>query len=149
VKTSIAGHFIQEIIVTVEEHRYAMRRPRLGLARKLPKQYQRKLAMILHKRFYSTFFLFSLSSALAACSSYGKCANSACGGDAAITMHVQSLLDQHAELGAPHSIEVQTRDRVVFLNGFVSDGLERGIAESVALQSPGVLKVVNAITVQK
>jgi osmotically-inducible protein OsmY len=94
-------------------------------------------------------FSFSLLSALAGCASYGKCASGACGGDAAITNKVQSRLDQHAELGAPHSIEVQTIDRVVYLNGLVNDGLDRGIAESVALQTPGVLKVVNSIAVQK
>jgi osmotically-inducible protein OsmY len=105
--------------------------------------------MNVHKQFYSTVFLFSLSSVLAGCSSYGKCASSACGGDAAITTNVQTLLDQHSELGAPHSIEVQTKDRVVYLNGLVNDGLERRIAESVALQTPGVLKVVNSIAVQK
>lgn len=105
--------------------------------------------MNLHKQFYSTVFLFSLSSALAGCSSYGKCASGACGGDAAITVNVQTLLDQHPELGEPHSIDVQTIDRVVYLNGLVNDGLERGIAESVALQTPGVLKVVNSIAVQK
>jgi osmotically-inducible protein OsmY len=105
--------------------------------------------MNLHKWFYSTFFLFALSSALAGCSSYGKCASGACGGDAALTNKVQTRLDRHPELGAPHSIEVQTIDRVVYLNGLVNDGLERGIAESVALQTPGVLKVVNSIAVQK
>jgi osmotically-inducible protein OsmY len=105
--------------------------------------------MNLYKQFYSAVFLFSLSSALAGCSSFGKCASGACGGDAAITINVQTLLDQHPELGAPHSIEVQTIDRVVYLNGFVSDGLERSIAESVALQSRGVLKVVDSIAVQK
>jgi BON domain len=105
--------------------------------------------MNLHKMFYSSVFLFSLSSALAGCSSYGKCASGACGGDAAITINVQARLDQHPELGAPHSIEVQTIDRVVYLNGSVNDGLERGIAESVALQTPGVLKIVNSIAVQK
>jgi osmotically-inducible protein OsmY len=105
--------------------------------------------MNVHKSFYSTVFLFSLSSALAGCSSYGKCASGACGGDAAITISVQTLLDRHSELGAPHSIEVQTIDRVVYLNGLVNDGLERGIAESVALRTPGVLKVVNSIAVQK
>jgi osmotically-inducible protein OsmY len=105
--------------------------------------------MNLHKWFYSTVFLFSLWSALAGCSSYGRCASSACGGDAAITINVQTLLDRHPELGAPHSIEVQTIDRVVYLNGLVNDGLERGIAESVASQTPGVLKVVNSIAVQK
>jgi osmotically-inducible protein OsmY len=105
--------------------------------------------MNLHKQFYSIVFLLSLSSALAGCSSYGKCASSACGGDAAITKTVQTRLDRHSELGAPHSIEVQTIDRVVHLNGLVNDGLERGIAESVASQTPGVLKVVNSIAVQK
>ena len=112
-------------------------------------QYQRKLTMNLYKQFCATVFMFSLLSALDGCSSYGKCASGACGGDAAITMNVQTLLDQHPELGAPHSIEVQTIDRVVYLNGLVNDGLERRIAESVALQSPGVLKIVNSIAVQK
>jgi osmotically-inducible protein OsmY len=105
--------------------------------------------MNLHRWFYSIFFLFSLSSALAGCSTYGKCASGACRGDAAITTNVRTHLDQHPELGAPRSIEVQTIDRVVYLNGLVNDGLERGVAESVALQTPGVLKVVNSIAVQK
>ena len=105
--------------------------------------------MNLRKWFYSTFFIFSLSSVLTGCASYGKCVSGACGGDAAITNKVQSLLDKHPELGAPRSIEVQTIDRVVYLNGLVNDGLERGIAESVALQTPGVLKGVNSIAIQK
>ena len=106
--------------------------------------------MNLHKQFYSiVVFLFSLSGALGGCSTYGKCAGSACDGDAAITKNVRTRLDKHSELGAPHSIEVQTIDRVVYLNGLVNDGLERGIAESVALQTPGVLKIVNSIAVQK
>ena len=105
--------------------------------------------MNLHKWFYSTLILFSLSGPLAGCSSYGKCAGGACGGDAAITKNVQTLLDQHPELGAPHSVEVQTIDRVVYLDGFVNTGLERRIAESVASQTPGVLKIVNLIAVQK
>jgi osmotically-inducible protein OsmY len=105
--------------------------------------------MKLHKQVYSTVFLFLLSSALAGCSSYGKCAGGVCGVDAAITKNVQTLLDQHAELGSPRSIEVQTLDRVVYLNGIVNNGLEREIAESVALQTPGVLKIVNSIAVRK
>jgi osmotically-inducible protein OsmY len=105
--------------------------------------------MNLHKPFYSAVFLFTLSSALAGCSSYGKCAAGACGGDAAITTNVQTHLDQHPELGSPHSIKVQTINGVVYLNGLVNDGLEKGIAESVALQTPGVLKLVNSITVRK
>jgi osmotically-inducible protein OsmY len=105
--------------------------------------------MNLRKRFYWTVFIFSLSSALAGCLSYGKCSSGACAGDAAITMNVQTRLDQHPELGAPRSIEVQTMDRVVYLNGLVNDGLERSIAESVASRTPGVLKVVNSIAVRK
>jgi osmotically-inducible protein OsmY len=102
-----------------------------------------------HNPFLSIVLLFSLSSALAGCSTYGKCGGGACGTDDAITSNVRSLLDQHTEFGAPRSIEVQTIDRVVYLNGLVNDGLERGIAESIALQAPGVTKVVNSIAVQK
>jgi osmotically-inducible protein OsmY len=102
-----------------------------------------------HNPFLSIVLLFSLSSALAGCSTYGKCGDGACGTDAAITSNVRSLLDRHAELGPPRSIEVQTIDRVVYLNGLVNDGLDRGIAESIAMQAPGVMKVVNSIAVQK
>jgi osmotically-inducible protein OsmY len=105
--------------------------------------------MNLHTWCYSTVLFFSLSSGLAGCSSYGKCAGGACAGDAAITTNVQTLLNQHPELGAPYPIEVQTIDRVVYLNGLVNTGLEREIAESVAFQTPGVLKVVNSIAIQK
>jgi osmotically-inducible protein OsmY len=102
-----------------------------------------------HNPLFSIVLFFSLSSALVGCSTYGKCASGACGTDAAITGNVRTVLDQHAELGAPHAIEVQTIDHVVYLNGLVNDGLERGIAESIALQTPGVTKVVNSIAVQK
>jgi osmotically-inducible protein OsmY len=102
-----------------------------------------------HNLLFSIVLFFSLSSALAGCSTYGKCAGGACGTDTAITANVRALLDQHTELGAPRSIEVQTIDRVVYLNGLVEAGLDRHIAESVALQTPGVLKVVNSIAVQK
>jgi osmotically-inducible protein OsmY len=98
---------------------------------------------------FSTVLALSLSSALAGCSTYGKCAGGACGTDAAITTNVRALLDQHAELGAPRSIEVQTIHRVVYLNGQVNGGLDRSIAESIALRAPGVLKVVNSIAVEK
>jgi osmotically-inducible protein OsmY len=42
---------------------------------------------------------------------------------------------------------VQTRDQVVYLNGLVDVGLEKGVAESVAFQTPGVAKVVDSIAV--
>jgi osmotically-inducible protein OsmY len=105
--------------------------------------------MSLHKLISSAVVVFSLSSTLAACATYEKCAGDTCTRDAHITTSVRTLLDRHSELGAPGSIEVQTQNRVVYLNGQVNDGLERGIAESVALQAPGVLKVVNSIAVAK
>jgi osmotically-inducible protein OsmY len=105
--------------------------------------------MKFQKVLFSTVLAFSLSSALVGCSTYGKCSSGACGADAAITTNVRAHLDQHSELGPPRAIEVQTINRVVYLNGLVNDGLDRGIAESVALQTPGVLKVVNSIAVGK
>jgi osmotically-inducible protein OsmY len=105
--------------------------------------------MKLHTMFCSAVLAFTLSSALAGCATYGQCASGACGADAAITTNVRTHLDQHSELGAPRTIEVQTINRVVYLNGLVNDGLDSGIAESVALQTPGVLKVVNSIVVEK
>jgi osmotically-inducible protein OsmY len=67
--------------------------------------------------------------------------------DAKISANVQTQLDRHPELGPPHSIEVQTIDHVVYMNGFVSTGLESETAESVADEAPGVARVVNDIAV--
>ena len=68
-------------------------------------------------------------------------------GDAEETANVQARLDQHAALGAPNSIGVQTVDHVVYLNGLVSQGMEGREAESVAQGTPGVTKVVNLLAV--
>jgi osmotically-inducible protein OsmY len=105
--------------------------------------------MSLKNQFYSTLSVLSLSSMLAGCSTYGKCASGDCTADAQITTTVRAMLDQHPELGAPGSIEVQTRDHIVYLNGFVNDGLQKGIAESVARQTAGVFQVINAIAIEK
>ena len=105
--------------------------------------------MSLQKRVYSLVLILALSTTIAGCAIDGECASGACGKDAAITANVRSRLDNHSELGAPNSIEVQTRAGVVYLNGLVNNGLERGIAESVATQTPGVLKVLNSIAVEK
>jgi osmotically-inducible protein OsmY len=67
--------------------------------------------------------------------------------DAKISVNVQTQLDRRPELGPPHSIDVQTIDHVVYLNGFVSAGLESETAESVADEAPGVARVVNNIAV--
>jgi osmotically-inducible protein OsmY len=44
-------------------------------------------------------------------------------------------------------ITVQTLDHVVYLYGIVASGLEIGTAESIALQVPGVARVVNSIVI--
>jgi osmotically-inducible protein OsmY len=69
--------------------------------------------------------------------------------DAKISATVQTQLDGRPELGPPHSIHVQTIDHVVYLNGFVSAGLESETAESVADVAPGVARVVNDIAVTR
>lgn len=67
--------------------------------------------------------------------------------DARITADVQTRLDKAADLGPPGSVRVQTRDQVVYLNGVVDVGLEKGVAESVASQTPGVEQIVDSIAV--
>jgi len=69
--------------------------------------------------------------------------------DQKITADVEARFRQHPELEAPDLIDVQTINRVVYLNGTVSAGLQRDYAESVASRAPGVKKVVNSISVSK
>jgi osmotically-inducible protein OsmY len=90
---------------------------------------------------------FILAGALAGCATYGKCGFEGCAGDAKVTANVQSLFDQHPDLGPPGAIDVQTVDHVVYLNGFTASGFERGTAVSLAQGAPGVTQVVNSITV--
>jgi osmotically-inducible protein OsmY len=104
--------------------------------------------MITHKPTLRTFaFVAIFVGALQGCATYKECESGGCSGDAKITANVQTLLDQHPELGPPNSIEVQTLDRVVYLNGFVSEGLDSSTAESVARETSGVARVVNSIAV--
>jgi osmotically-inducible protein OsmY len=63
-----------------------------------------------------------------------------------MTANVQALIDRHSDLGA-NSISVQTVDRVVYLNGMASTGLESREAQLIAGEAPGVTRVVNSIAV--
>jgi osmotically-inducible protein OsmY len=92
-------------------------------------------------------FVVILASALPGCATYNNCGIGGCTDDAKITANVQALFVQYAELGPPNLIDVQTVDQVVYLNGLVGEGLESSTAESVALQAPGVKRVVNSIAV--
>ena len=96
----------------------------------------------------AAFALASIPAAiLAGCADFKPCGSQSCTADANITADVEARLNQMPDLGPPGSVRVHTRDRVVFLNGPVDGGLEKRTAESVALQTPGVEKVVNSIAV--
>jgi osmotically-inducible protein OsmY len=101
------------------------------------------------RKFYGLASAFVLAGALAGCATYGKCGIEGCAGDAKLTANVQSLFDQHPELGPPGTIDVQTIDHVVYLNGYVASGFERGTAVSLAQGSPGVTRVVSSIAVTR
>jgi osmotically-inducible protein OsmY len=90
---------------------------------------------------------FILAGALAGCATYAKCGIEGCAGDAKVTANVHAILDRHPEIGPPGTIEVQTLDHVVYLDGFVNTGMERRIAESLAQEAPGATRVVDSIAV--
>jgi osmotically-inducible protein OsmY len=85
--------------------------------------------------------------ALAGCATYERCGLEGCPGDAKITAKVQAALNQHADLGPPDSISVQTLNHVVYLNGLVDDGLAKRTAVSITKQVAGVTNVVNNIAI--
>ena len=86
-----------------------------------------------------------LAAVLCGCSVYRKCGFEGCPGDAAITAEVEALFHQHPALEPPNLLSVRTLDHVVYLYGLVDTDLQRQTAESVALQAPGVARVVNSI----
>jgi osmotically-inducible protein OsmY len=96
---------------------------------------------------YGFASVFILTCTAAGCATYEKCGLGGCPGDANVTANVHALLDQHPELGPPNSIDVQTLDHVVYLNGMVAAGLQRQEAESVALEASGVTRVESSIAV--
>jgi osmotically-inducible protein OsmY len=88
-----------------------------------------------------------LAAGLPGCAAYRTCGFGGCAGDAKITADVRAQFDQHPALEAPNSIAVQTIDHVVYLHGLVDTGLERSMADSVARDTPGVVRVVNSIAI--
>ena len=100
------------------------------------------------KRFSLLSFVFASACMLSACATYNKCGFSGCPGDAKITADVQSAFNQHTVLMPPNLLAIQTLDHVVYLTGFVDTDRERLVAESVALEVPGVARVVNSIAVR-
>ena len=86
-----------------------------------------------------------LTGVLSGCATFDKYGPAEDPGDAKITANVRMMLDQHPELGAPNSIDVQTLDHVVYLYGLVDTPFEAEIAKSVAVQAPGAARVVSTI----
>jgi hypothetical protein len=88
---------------------------------------------------------FILATALPGCAAFPQSSDPAV--DQKITADVEARFRRHPDLEAPDLIDVQTRNRVVYLNGTVAAGLQRENAESIASGTPGVKKVVNSISV--
>lgn len=88
----------------------------------------------------------TVAGVLSGCATYRTCGFGGCPGDATITADIQSLFAQHSTLEPPTLIDVQTLDHVVYLYGLVDTDVERQLAESVALEAPGVARVVNSIS---
>jgi osmotically-inducible protein OsmY len=103
--------------------------------------------MNIPKPLFALAGILTLAGALGGCATFEKCDSAACRDDAAITANVQARLNQSPDLGAPYSIEVQTIDHVVYLNGLVNVGLEKRNAASEVQQVAGVTQVVNNIAV--
>ena len=87
----------------------------------------------------------SVAAALPGCAVFPQSSNAAV--DQKLTADVEMRLGQNAELEAPNLLNVQTINRVVYLNGLVSTGLQRREAELAANQVQGVDKVVSSIAV--
>ena len=99
------------------------------------------------RKLYGFAAVVILTSAATGCATYEKCGFSGCPGDVNVTANVRARFDQYPELGPPNSIDVQTLDHVVYLNGLVSAGSQRREAESVVVGTPGVTRVVDSIAV--
>jgi osmotically-inducible protein OsmY len=110
-------------------------------------EYAKEIEMSRPKTIYALPLAFILIGVLQGCADLRSSGSETRSADAQITADVQSRLDKAADLGPPGSIRVQTRDQVVYLNGLVDVGLEKGVAESAAFQSPGVKQVVDSIAV--
>jgi osmotically-inducible protein OsmY len=96
-------------------------------------------------RLFALALSLALAAVLAGCSVFPKCSPENCAMDAQIKQDVDAVFAQHAELGAPGTIRVQSINKIVYLNGLVNSDFERQSAEALALAVPNVKEVVNSI----
>jgi len=84
-----------------------------------------------------------IAAALSGCAIFPKCSPENCATDAQINADVSALFSQHAELGAPAALHIQTINGVVYLSGPVDTEFEVRNAEAIARQAANVKDVVN------
>jgi len=99
------------------------------------------------KKILALLGVLSVAAILPGCAVFPRSSNPAV--DRAITADVETRFGQNAELEVPNQLNVQTINRVVYLNGLVATGLQRRDAELMADQVQGVDKVVNSIGVER
>jgi osmotically-inducible protein OsmY len=87
-----------------------------------------------------------LTCACCGCASLQTCDTPACKDDAAISAEVRSLLQEHAALG-PSSVDVETRNHVVYLYGIATTEFEWQEAQAVAGDAKDAVRVVNLMGV--
>ena len=95
---------------------------------------------------FSAALVMTLAAALSGCAVFEKCSPENCATDAKITADVGDMLGQHAEFGPPGTIQVQTINGVVYLNGLVNSDMERQNAETLVMRIPNVKDVVNSLS---
>jgi len=79
-----------------------------------------------------------------ACADFLKCESAACQEDANLRKEVRQQIDAHSSLKF-FSIDVQTHDGAVYLQGAVDTEGDRQRAEVIASAVPGVKRVYNAL----
>jgi osmotically-inducible protein OsmY len=87
--------------------------------------------------------LFILGAGLNGCAVFPKCAPENCASDKAINAEVSKLFSEHAELGAPAELHIQTINGMVYLSGPVNTEFEVRHAEALARQVANVKDVEN------
>jgi hyperosmotically inducible protein len=85
------------------------------------------------------------ASLLAGCAAFEKCETDACAQDAKLRDEVRQQINARSSLRF-FNIDIQTRDRAVYLGGLVDTEVDRSMAEQIAMAVPGVTKVVNGLT---
>jgi osmotically-inducible protein OsmY len=86
-------------------------------------------------------FFFALG--LSGCAIFPKCSPENCASDRQINANVSQLFSEHAELGAPAELHIQTINGVVYLSGAVDTEFEVRHAEALARQVANVKDVEN------